>query len=125
MITADQIRAMVHQLILSKISLDEFEEWLTANSWNAHQDSEVEAMQLVGKIELALAEAGTDQESYAALLKVLGGMVGTFEMGTPPAPRLVASSTVKLIPFSFQFELLADVDKRYGMGFSYTPLLPA
>ena len=125
MITTTQIRAMIQQVTLFKISLDDFEEWLTAASWSMHQDSEPEAVQLVGKIELGLAEVDAGHKSYADLLRDFASLAGMFEIGCAPAiPRLVASSSARSFPFNFRFELSEDVDKRYGMGFSYTPLLP-
>lgn len=61
MITIDQIRIMLQQLTLSRISLDEFDEWLTANSWNMHQAHDVEVVRLVGTVERLLAE---EEEGY-------------------------------------------------------------
>jgi len=124
MITAAQIRSMIHQLTLSKVSLDDFEEWFTAASWNAHQDSDIEAMKLVGEIELDLAEMDTGHKSYGEVLNDLSRLAGIFEMGEVQT-KMATSSTVKTFPFSLQFEPSADADKQHGMEFSYTPLLPA
>jgi hypothetical protein len=75
MITVDQIRSVLQQVVLSKMSLDDFDEWLTKTSWNMHKDSVPDAIQAVGKIELCLAEAGrkeiSDQDLAQDLLASL------------------------------------------------------
>ncbi|MGA3264162.1 MAG: hypothetical protein ABSC47_08980 [Terracidiphilus sp.] len=107
MITTSQIRAMIQQLTLSEISLDDFEEWLTATSWNMRRDSEPEAVRAVGKIELFLAEMDAPHISEAELLKSLADLAGIFKMGEAPAVRIVADSSfgAQSIPFNFQVEL--------------------
>lgn len=55
MITVDQIRTMLQQVILADISFDQFDERLSRASWDMHLDSSAEAISLVGKIELILA----------------------------------------------------------------------
>jgi hypothetical protein len=60
MITVEQTRSKLVQLTLSKLSLDDFDQWLTKASWNMHVSSSPEAVALVGQIEetLAIYEAG-------------------------------------------------------------------
>jgi hypothetical protein len=124
MITADQIRVMIQQLTLFKITLDDFEERLTAASWDMHKDSQDDAVRMVGNIELWLAEFDAEQKNRSDLLKNLEQLAGLFSMGDSPSPAaLVGSASVASFPFTGQFELLADAGKRYEVGFSYTPLL--
>ena len=127
MITAAQIRSMIQQLTLLKISLDDFDQWLTAASWNMHKDSQPEsdeAKRMIGKIELGLAEFDAGHKSRRQLFNELAILAGLFEMGTPTPLVLAASSTLNVVPFSFQFELTARVDRQLGMELSYT-LRPA
>lgn len=121
MITVGQIRAMIQQLTLFKISLDDFEEWFTAASWNAHQSNQNDAretMQLIGKIELCLAEG--ESKSYSQVLQELAKLVGFFSIGS--APIATTSGSVSIAP-QFQFEQSAVADTRFSMGLSYTPVL--
>ncbi len=55
MITVDQIGAMLENVIVSKASLDQLDEWLSKATWNMHLDSSADAISLIGKLELTLA----------------------------------------------------------------------
>jgi hypothetical protein len=126
MITADQIRAMIQQLTLFNITLDDFEDWLTAASWNMHQGAEQDAVSMAGKIELELAEMDAGHKSQADILKEFAMLAGLFEMGDAPPVRIFSGSgNAKSFRFNGLFQLWADADKQHGMEFSYTPLLPA
>lgn len=65
MITISQIRSVLQEVILSKISLDQFDKWLTDASWNMHQDSTAEAIKLVGQLELILADYDAERISQS------------------------------------------------------------
>lgn len=56
MVSVDLIREHVRQFLEGAASLDEFEDWLASASWNMHQDSDANAQQLAGALELRLAE---------------------------------------------------------------------
>ncbi len=58
MLNSAQIRIMVGELVLSRISLDDFEDWLVGASWNMHQNPEIDAetKRLVGAIELNVSQ---------------------------------------------------------------------
>jgi hypothetical protein len=56
MVSAADIRSRVSQLLSGVVSLDEFDEWFSASTWNMHRDSDQEAQELAGAIELLLAE---------------------------------------------------------------------
>ena len=84
MITAAQIRSMIQQLTLLKISLDDFDQWLTAASWNMHKDSQPEsdeAKRMIGKIELGLAEFDAGHKSRRQLFNELAILAGLFGNG--------------------------------------------
>lgn len=51
-----EVRDQVQQLLSGVISQDDFEDWLVGASWNMHQHANAEVQQLVGAIELRLAE---------------------------------------------------------------------
>ena len=125
MITTAQIRAMIQQLELSKISLDEFEDWFTASSWNAHQlegPDGAEVLQMIGKVELCLAEG--EAIPYGKLLKELGQIAGVFQIVQPSSlAQPISGGNVNFV--SPRKEQLAGADKRPLVGFSYTPLQPA
>lgn len=127
MVSAVQIRAMVQQLTLSKISLDDFEEWLSASSWNMHKDSDPSAVELVGKIELILAEANEDADAVAELRSLSG--VTVFEMGANPNPNIlvVSGGSIRQLksPLKFRPVSSAAADKKSVAELSYTPFQPA
>jgi hypothetical protein len=56
MISVSAIRDKLNQLVGGKIALDEFEDWIVAESWNMHQHSDPIAQAFVSAIELRLAE---------------------------------------------------------------------
>jgi hypothetical protein len=74
MITVPQIRERLSHYLTRQITLNEFEDWLVAQSWNMHQDSDEEAQRLVGAIELRLAEYSNNHLSDAALRRELRGL---------------------------------------------------
>lgn len=115
MISGNQIRVMAEQLSLSKMSLDDFEEWLSKASWNMHKDSDDEARKLVGAIELCLAEseAKTDSDTIGKI----GKIAGFVRIGEKP--QVFTTSIIESIPvFSFQFEMSADADRPLEMVFA-------
>lgn len=124
MITVDAISAMLQQLAQSNISLDQFDEWLTRDSWNMHKDSSPAAVKMVGEIERRMAECDSGVVAEEELLLELEKMAGFFHMGQRSNLRVVASADVNPLPFSFQLALLAGADKRFATEFSYTPLQP-
>ncbi len=78
MITVDQTRAMLQQVVLASVSLDEFDEWLSEASWNMHHDSSPEAIRLVGKIELLLAAYDDGLQSEQQTLSSLAALHPVF-----------------------------------------------
>lgn len=124
MITVDQIKAMLHQLTLFRVPLDEFEEWLTSASWNMHNNADQETLGVVGRIERLLSEHDGGYRSELELYEELRKIAGTFEISVDPnLPRVGASSARWREPIRFRFELSEAADKSHAAGFSYTPLL--
>ena len=75
MVTENELRRQLAALINGELSLDEFEDWFTAESWNAHQDSSPAAQRLVGAIELRLDEYSNEHLSSDELNHELEALV--------------------------------------------------
>lgn len=57
MALSDDIRRKVVELLASKVSLSDFEDWIAAETWNVHRDDDADAAApLAYKIELLLSE---------------------------------------------------------------------
>lgn len=115
---------MIHQLTLSKVSLDEFEEWFSAASWNMHKDSEPEAIQMAGKVELILAEADGAQIAIQELQKIAG--VVLFGLGEyEPCAVLPNGGSAKLVASVFSLRSVASpaADRQFVEEFAYIPSL--
>ena len=75
MVTENELRWQLAALLNDELSLDAFEDWFTAASWNAHQDSSPAAQRLVGAIELRLDEYSNGHLSSAELNRELKALV--------------------------------------------------
>lgn len=79
MIRETDVRERLAAFLLEEVSLDTFEDWLVAESWNMHQDSTVEVQDLVSSIELAFSERSNghlnDAEFRGALHAMLDEIV--------------------------------------------------
>lgn len=51
-----ELREKVRAAVLRNVSVDDFEDWLVAHSWNMHQWAPPEIQRLVSYLELRLAE---------------------------------------------------------------------
>jgi hypothetical protein len=126
MITVDQINAMLHQLTLFRVPLDDFEEWLTGASWNMQKDSDQDAVRMVGRIERLLSELDEGYKSEAQVFRELGEIAGIFELSNVSViPRVASSSARHGDPINVPFQWSAASDRPLGLGFSYIPLVPA
>ena len=67
------------------MSLDDFEDWFVASSWNAHQHADLEVQRLIGAIELALAEYSNDHRTEAEVRALLQSFVLPQHSGTTKA----------------------------------------
>lgn len=61
MVAAEEIRVRLADYVLGEISLEDFEDWFVANSWNAHQSGDPDLQRLVFEIEAKLSEYSGDQ----------------------------------------------------------------
>jgi hypothetical protein len=125
MINVDQIRALLEELVRSKISVDGFEDRLTQASWNMHKDSSTEAIEMVGKIESQLVRYAAGEMSFATMINNFKGMSPlyiaiSFDVDRPFTTA--GSSSVN----STRFPLVSSAasHKQLESGFSCIPLLP-
>ncbi len=56
MLSLLEIKTRIRQLLDGCLSIDHFDEWLTCESWNMHLSASKHIQQIVGTIELCLAE---------------------------------------------------------------------
>lgn len=117
MVTVDQIRMQIRQVLDGSLSRDSFDEWISVHSWNMHLDSSADAISLLGKVELAMAEYDGEHLSEPDLLKQFRNLIA-FEFRLDPF--FSTGSDSKLQTFSFQSGRLDSSDKPLGMVFSHT-----
>jgi hypothetical protein len=72
-----EIREQILRLLEGQLSLDDFEDWLVANSWNVHQSGDAELTDLVFEIELHLSELSNGHLDEAELQSALRSIVST------------------------------------------------
>jgi len=89
MIVESHIRFWLARLIAGEASIDTFEDWFVAQSWNMHLDSEPAAQKLVAAVELRLAEYSSGHLNEAGLLEELRPFASIYV--DPAAPRSEAS----------------------------------
>jgi hypothetical protein len=92
MINVDQIRVMLQRVILAEVSLDEFDEWISRESWNMHKDSSIEAIELIGKIELILADFDSGACSEAGVIKAFASLNPVFRISNVENPVSITTS---------------------------------
>src|SRR6266705_3914444 len=85
MVSQAELRDRVARFISGSMSLNDFEDWFVASSWNVHQQADVEVQRLVGAIELALAEYSNDHRTEGEVRTLLQSLVLPQEGGTTPA----------------------------------------
>ena len=56
MFSEQELRNRIAQVIVGNVSLDDFEDWFVGASWNVHAQADPRLAQLVGAVELHLAE---------------------------------------------------------------------
>lgn len=117
MITVDQIREQLNAVVDNRVDLDSFDEWLSAQSWNMHKDSNSDAIKMVGKIELLLADIDGDRIPLESLMHEFRGLAAVFER----LEGIKSEPSGDCVTFR-KFEWTVVSDKRSSGVFSYTPL---
>jgi hypothetical protein len=112
---------MLQKLLLSEISVDEFDEWFGAASWNMHKDSSIEAQKMAGRVELLLAEFDQGHLSEGELRGRFLGEVRYLVISPKSDIQWSWSSTATA---TFIQPVLSVVSgKSHVKAPSYTPLL--
>ena len=75
MVSELELRRELAAVLNGDVSLDDFEDWFTVASWNAHKDSSPVAQKLVGAIELRLGEYSNGHLSVVELHRELEGLL--------------------------------------------------
>ncbi len=102
MISEAQIREHLASYLAGSESLDDFEDWLVATSWNMHRDSSEIAQHLVNEIELRLSEYSDGHLSDRALRRELSEILNNksvdidVETTTRIRLRFSSSPTIRL-----------------------------
>ena len=100
MILEFEIRDKLVDLVTGEITVDAFDHWLSAASWNMHKDSSVDARLLVGSIELVLAEHSeghlSDEELRRRLVAIASQVVASvFVIVEPVLPSFAQHRTAQ------------------------------
>lgn len=110
MVRVPELRQRIAALVNGEVSLDDFEDWFAAASWNAHLDSSPEAQRLVGAVELRLSELSSDHLSFREFLEELEALVRservvfTFSVNTTVPLAITIDAVVR--PFSKLIKIL-------------------
>lgn len=78
MLSESQIREQINRVLAGELSLDDFEDWFAAQSWDMHKWADENLRRLVGRVELMFAEdRGESEKDLLERLRaaVEGGVV--------------------------------------------------
>jgi len=67
MLSESELRNRIARLASGDLSLDDFEDWFAAASWNSHQHASQALQHLVGRVEIYLAEYSKGHRSEQQL----------------------------------------------------------
>lgn len=119
MISGLEVRKKLSEWFEGRISLDEFEDWLAAQSWDVHKSPDPETARLVYAIELRLAEHSSGHLSQDELRRELAPLLQSYELrwsfcgDLPVQTATGTSSTV-----SFHGSLVRSFDTQPGGVFA-------
>jgi len=93
-----EIRNQLARCLAKEITLDEFEDWFVARSWNYQEAATPQLLDLVSQIELLLAEFSNGHLEEEQLRRHLAIFVTCYEVdyrptGAAPAFTIVSSSS--------------------------------
>jgi len=111
-----EIRKQLGHYLNSGISLEDFEDWFVAHSWNYNEASNLILLELVSEIELLLAEFSSGHWTEDDLKERLRPFITTFTIdytsGSTFLTRTLSGSNVSVSPLSP--DLLDDI--RFSRG---------
>lgn len=76
MIQERDVLDKIAAVLRSEMSIVDFARWIMANSWNMHQDSSADAIELVQSIHLLLAERDDSSISDNSFVSELASLIG-------------------------------------------------
>jgi predicted HAD superfamily phosphohydrolase len=126
MVTVSQIREHLVDMLVSlepEKALDAFEKWLANASWNMHLDSKAGAIQMVGKLQLTLAEldnCSIDNETARNIFREIAVSFDMDESNDTGVVIKTGSSSV-IAQVINQEGLSVIFGKQREEGLSYTP----
>lgn len=123
MISIDQIREALQEVVFAKVSLDRFDEWFSRASWNMHGDSSPEAIKTVGQIELILSDYDNDLISEQDVVQAFQRLIPVFRLSNIEQEVVVRSfggDGINPQPLSLP-KLWVASDKQFSAVSEYTP----
>jgi hypothetical protein len=114
MVSVEELRAKVAAYLQGRTSLDEFDEWFSANTWNMHRDNDPEAQRIAGAIELLLAEHSSGHLTDSQLLVRLLPLADPKTAFIPSADHVEASTTSRGSGGYSRYELPSRKTGRYS-----------
>lgn len=96
MITVPEVLNRLFDVLNGTLPIGDFNRWIAGASWDMHRDSDKAAIDLVGDLELSLAEYTSDHLSKADLLQRFNDAASNIVVDFEEAPGIcmtVAEST--------------------------------
>jgi len=97
MISGQMIQSHARLYLNGKVSLDDFEDWLLSNSWNAHLDSDSSAVEVYHKIEGSLLDFSSGAIGIDSLHEAIEQSILPLELiaPSPSVHKLVLGKPAK------------------------------
>lgn len=70
-----ELRDRIVRVALRRLSLDDFEDWFVSHSWNAHQSADQSLLNLIGLVEIYLAEYSSGHRDEQQVRFALGSLL--------------------------------------------------
>ena len=111
-----EIRMQLVRYLTKEISLDEFEDWFVARSWNYYEAASPLLLELVSQIELLLAEFSNGHLPEEQLRREIAPFATYYEvayhLGTAPNITTLSTSSGSVFPQNLEqsFDIQAAVE---------------
>lgn len=115
MLSEKEIRDKVSDYVVGKVSLDDFEDWFAAASWNIHKNPDLSAQHLAFAVELRLAEHSSGHLPEPDMREEFNWMVHSPVLVLVNSDNDVQSSTSSL-PIRPQRLVFQPVDRAPAMA---------
>lgn len=104
MLSVPELQRQILRLVFGELTLDEFDEWFSASSWNMHKVADEPAQVMASEIELLLAEHSARHLSDDALVSRLWELAG-LNRGLIVGARAGVSTPIQASAGYLRFEL--------------------